>query len=104
MMSSTREQVGDEFSTAAVLFQIYDDAVSLFQCYVSESAIRCLCGIHDRLIRDLVGSGIRGPRSRMDKNQDPGSGRSGTGIRDKHLGSATLLYSKEKNLNPDFLK
>ncbi len=34
----------------------------------------------------VFGSGIRDPRSGMGKNQDPGSG-----IRDKHPGSATLL-------------
>ncbi len=34
----------------------------------------------------VFGSGIRDPGSGMGKNQDPG-----TGIRDKHPGSATLL-------------
>jgi hypothetical protein len=47
----------------------------------------------------VFGPGIRDPGSGMGKNQDPGSG-----IRDKHPGSATLLecqviteiYGKEK--------
>jgi hypothetical protein len=41
----------------------------------------------------VLGSGIRDPESRMGKNQDLGSG-----IREKHPGSATLLLSVNINL------